>query len=237
MHVSIMEDTQEFDKWVEYSSRGGMETDHHEIRSHRVPREPRAFPIHRLLLVFMAVALSAGFINADLATSESASADPLSAPESVRWIDPRADRGSRLDESAEGDTAVRTANPERTGRQSAVKKLPPVPPIEKAIAYALAQQGKPYRWAQAGPYGFDCSGLVLAAYRQIGIKLPHFTGTMIAFGKRISRQDMQRGDVVFPSSGHVGIYLGNGMMVHASSSKGRIVVAKVYSFYAARRLV
>lgn len=125
----------------------------------------------------------------------------------------------------------------RAARKLERKARPrPKPLVEIAISYALAQKGDPYRWAKAGPNSFDCSGLVLASFKRIGIKLPHYTGSMINYGKRVKRADMRRGDIIFPSSGHVGIYLGKGMMVHASSGKGKVVVAKVYAFYAARRL-
>ena|SRR5687767_719708 len=109
--------------------------------------------------------------------------------------------------------------------------------IEVVIGYALAQQGDRYVFATSGPNTFDCSGLVLAAFKQIGLKLPHFTGALIKLGKPVSRNSLQRGDLVFPQQGHVGIYLGGGQMVHASGSKQKIVVAKVYGFYAARRLI
>lgn len=228
--MSTMEDEREISKWEAFATRRT-----HEIHSHRKPREPRAFPIHRLLLAFMVVALSAGFINTSVATPEPASASPLSAPQSLRWVMPVPAPTPAFDTGSEVDTA--RGIPERSSRTSAVRKPPPVTPLEKVIAYALAQQGKPYRWAQAGPSGFDCSGLVLASFKQIGIKLPHYTGTMIGYGKKIPRSAMQRGDIVFPTSGHVAIYLGNNMMVAASSGQGKIVVQKVYSFYAARRLV
>lgn len=109
--------------------------------------------------------------------------------------------------------------------------------IEIVIGYALQQQGDRYVFATSGPNTFDCSGLVLAAFKQIGLKLPHFTGSLIKLGSRVSRDSMRRGDIVFPQSGHVGIYLGNGMMVHASGSKQSVAVSKVYGFYAARRLI
>jgi cell wall-associated NlpC family hydrolase len=109
--------------------------------------------------------------------------------------------------------------------------------VEVIIQFALAQQGDPYVWAKAGPNAYDCSGLVLRAYSQVGINLPHYTGTMINKGSKVSRANLQRGDIIFPTSGHVGIYLGNGQMIHASSGKGKVVVAPMYSFYAARRLV
>lgn len=233
MHVSNIEDTREIEAWDAYANKAGYESSH-VIRSHRAPSQPRAFPLHRLLLAFMVVALSAGWLNAS-AIPEPASASPLGEPQSLRWVMPVPTTIPAFDTGSEVDTA--RGIPERSSRTSAVRKPPPVLPIEKVIAYALAQQGKPYRWAQAGPSGFDCSGLVLAAYKQIGIKLPHYTGTMIGYGKKIPRSAMQRGDIVFPTSGHVAIYLGNNMMVAASSGQGKVVVQKVYSFYAARRLV
>lgn len=120
-----------------------------------------------------------------------------------------------------------------------VHKPPLAPPSSKAevaLRFALSQVGKPYVWAADGPGSYDCSGLVMTAYAKVGIKLPHFTGTMIRFGKRVSRSQLQRGDIVFPTSGHVGIYLGNNTFVHASSSRGRVSVTKLYSFYAGRRI-
>lgn len=132
---------------------------------------------------------------------------------------------------------VDTGDKARVSRDTGRKpQATPVSRVETAVRFALAQQGDPYRWARSGPNAYDCSGLVLRAFAQIGIKLPHYTGTMIGYGKRVNRAQLIRGDMVFPSSGHVGIYLGGGEMVHASSSKGRVVVGTLYTFYAARRL-
>jgi cell wall-associated NlpC family hydrolase len=77
----------------------------------------------------------------------------------------------------------------------------------------------------------------MQAFAKIGIKLPHYTGTMMKYGKKVSRGELKRGDILFPTSGHVVIYLGNGMQVAASSGKGRVVTQKVTGFYTARRLV
>lgn len=109
--------------------------------------------------------------------------------------------------------------------------------VETAIAFALAQLGKPYVYGAAGPRAYDCSGLVMVAFSKIGLRLPHFTGALIKLGSGVSKAAMQRGDIVFPQSGHVGIYLGGGMMVHAPQSGDVVKVSKVYAFYAARRLV
>ena len=87
----------------------------------------------------------------------------------------------------------------------------------QALRFALTRRGDPYVWGAAGPSSFDCSGLVLWAYAQVGISLPHFTGNQWNMGVHVSRADLQPGDLVFfyPDIGHVGLYIGNGLMVDA----------------------
>ena len=87
----------------------------------------------------------------------------------------------------------------------------------EALQFALSRQGDPYVWGAAGPGAFDCSGLVLWAYAQVGISLPHFTGDQWNMGVHVARADLQPGDLVFfyPDIGHVGLYIGNGLMVDA----------------------
>jgi peptidoglycan DL-endopeptidase CwlO len=87
----------------------------------------------------------------------------------------------------------------------------------QALQFALSRRGDPYVWGAAGPSSFDCSGLVLWAYAQVGISLPHFTGDQWNMGVHVSRADLQPGDLVFfyPDIGHVGLYIGNGLMVDA----------------------
>lgn len=109
--------------------------------------------------------------------------------------------------------------------------------VGAVLTYAKAQLGKPYVWAAAGPNGFDCSGLVVASYARAGINLPHQTGGLIGRGRSVSRAQLQPGDLVFPSSGHVGIYLGDGMMIHAPHPGDHVRIAKVYAFYAGRRII
>lgn len=109
--------------------------------------------------------------------------------------------------------------------------------VAVVIAFALAQVGKPYVWAAAGPGAYDCSGLVMAAFARVGISLPHQTGGIIGRGRPVGRGELQPGDIVFPSSGHVGIYIGGGRMVHAPTPGDHVRVAPVYAFYTARRLL
>ncbi|WP_189957519.1 C40 family peptidase [Streptomyces alanosinicus] len=98
-----------------------------------------------------------------------------------------------------------------------------------AIAYAYAKLGSPYVWGAAGPSAFDCSGLVQAAYRSTGISLPRTTYAQINAGRRVSRSELQPGDLVFFYSGvsHVGIYVGNGQMIHAPNPSAPVRLAPV----------
>ena len=132
---------------------------------------------------------------------------------------------------------VEQAPREELVSRSAARKASRTTRINKAINYALAQRGDRYRWGATGPSRWDCSGLVMKSFSKIGIKLPHYTGGMLKKGKKVTKKNLKRGDIIFPQRGHVAIYLGNGKMVAASSGKGKVVVQKVYGFYAARRLL
>ncbi len=88
---------------------------------------------------------------------------------------------------------------------------------EQALRAALTRLGDPYVWGGAGPDDFDCSGLVMWSYAQVGISLQHFTGDQWNEGEHISRNQLQPGDLVFffADISHVGMYIGNGMMIDA----------------------
>lgn len=93
----------------------------------------------------------------------------------------------------------------------------------QALRFALAKLGDPYVWAAAGPSTFDCSGLVMWAYEHVGISLAHFTGDQWNEGQHIPLSELQPGDLIFMYGlDHVGMYVGNGMMVDAPST-GQVV--------------
>jgi cell wall-associated NlpC family hydrolase len=98
-----------------------------------------------------------------------------------------------------------------------------------AVQAALTRIGDPYVWGAAGPGQFDCSGLVMWAFQQAGISLPHSSYAQAAGGQAVSRDQMQPGDVVsyYSDASHVGIYIGDGMMVHASTFGVPVRVAPV----------
>ena len=110
-----------------------------------------------------------------------------------------------------------------------------------AVDTALAQLGDPYVWAGAGPNVYDCSGLTEFAYRAAGVALPHSSGMQATAGVPVARANLQPGDLVFFYSpvGHVGMYIGNGLMVHAPTS-GDVVrvtgVDTIRGYNTARRI-
>jgi cell wall-associated NlpC family hydrolase len=99
-----------------------------------------------------------------------------------------------------------------------------------ALRAALTQRGKPYVWGAAGPDSYDCSGLVMWAFAQEGIELPHYTGDQWNSGMHVSRADLEPGDLVFffPDISHVGLYIGNGLMVDAPSTGQVVQVQPVF---------
>ena len=96
-----------------------------------------------------------------------------------------------------------------------------------AISYALSQVGDRYVAAAAGPDAFDCSGLTLAAWRQAGVSLPHYSYAQFSSVRRIPDSELQPGDLVFyfgSGAHHVGMYIGNGKMVHAANPRDGVEI-------------
>lgn len=108
-----------------------------------------------------------------------------------------------------------------------------------ALAAGLTRVGAPYVWGAVGPDQFDCSGLVQWAFHQVGKNVPRTSQQQSNFGTPVDQKDLQPGDVVFFYSevSHVGIYAGNGLMLHASTFGVPVQVAPMGStpFHSARR--
>ena len=100
----------------------------------------------------------------------------------------------------------------------------------QALQAAITREGDPYIWGAAGPGQFDCSGLVVWAYAQEGIALPHYTGSLWNSGVHVARADLEPGDLVFffADISHVGIYIGDGMMIDAPDFGVPVKVDPVY---------
>lgn len=149
-------------------------------------------------------------------------------------------------------TTQRQAN--QTSRNRVAAAAPaeqPVAPVSgnadpralTAVAYAKSKIGSAYVWGAAGPSAFDCSGMTLAAYRAAGVSLPHSSRAQFGMGRSVSRGDLRPGDLLFWYSPvhHVGIYVGNGMFVHARNPRVGVVMQSLASYPApysgARRIV
>jgi peptidoglycan DL-endopeptidase CwlO len=114
---------------------------------------------------------------------------------------------------------------------------PAVPTESSAAATAVAaaerRVGDPYGWGAAGPGAFDCSGLVMWAYEQAGIDLPHYSGAQFSDTTQISMSDLQPGDLVFPANPgeHVAMYIGNGEIVQAPYTGADVQIVPLSGFF------
>jgi peptidoglycan DL-endopeptidase CwlO len=125
----------------------------------------------------------------------------------------------RMVEASRDSTRVSTADVPVSGRAAA------------AVHFAMAQIGKPYVYGAAGPSAYDCSGLTMAAWAAAGVGLPHSSSAQYSSGTHISASQLQPGDLVFYYSpiSHVGMYIGNGMIVNAENPSAGIRVTGLYS--------
>ena len=112
--------------------------------------------------------------------------------------------------------------------------------VDKVLNFASQQLGKPYVWGAQGPNSFDCSGLTYYVYKNAaGITLPRTSVEQSKYGTTVSKSNLKAGDLIFfdtsgPNDGgvsHVGIFVGNGQMIHASSSQKKIVKVSVETSY------
>ncbi|KES03820.1 hypothetical protein BU52_28705 [Streptomyces toyocaensis] len=137
---------------------------------------------------------------------------------------------SRLTPEQRADRADGTTRAPRPSAASgfAVSRAPGARAAE-AVAYAYRKIGSPYVWGATGPDAFDCSGLVQAAYRSAGVSLPRTTYAQIGAGRRVARSELLPGDLVFfyPGISHVGIYVGDGRMIHAPNPSAPVRLAPV----------
>lgn len=107
---------------------------------------------------------------------------------------------------------------------------------ESIASSAKQLLGVPYVWGGSSPKGFDCSGFVLYVYNQAGFNLPRMADAQYKVGLPIRQKDLRPGDLVFfstyePGPSHVGIYLGNGDFIHASSGAGHIMITSLSKPY------
>ncbi|HSI93231.1 MAG TPA: NlpC/P60 family protein [Jiangellaceae bacterium] len=178
----------------------------------------------------------AGTTTASAPSQSTASAAPAPSPTSAPAPVPP--------QSAPAPVPPESAPPPAPAQSSPPPAPPPVASgADRAIAYARAQLGKPYQWGGAGPDAFDCSGLTMRAWQQGGKQLPHWSVAQARMVTRVSYAELRPGDLIFWSDNgqpsgtyHVGLYIGNGQMIHAPRPGKVVEVQRVFywrtpSFY------
>jgi peptidoglycan DL-endopeptidase CwlO len=151
--------------------------------------------------------------------------------------------------TAAATTTAVTTGPTTTSATTTTVTAPapaPSPPLPagypQAASIALHYLGIPYKWGGASPStGFDCSGLVMYVYAQLGVQLPHQAAAQYTYGVAVPRSQLQPGDLVFYDGlSHVAIYIGNGEVVHAPQTGDVVRIAPLsqagLSYVGARRL-
>jgi cell wall-associated NlpC family hydrolase len=118
---------------------------------------------------------------------------------------------AKTDTNKESRAATKTSPDQRRGSVTGSRKG------AKALAYAKAQLGEPYARSGAGPSSWDCSGLTMMAWASVGVSLPHSSRQQFGRGQPVAKSDLQSGDLIFFYSdiSHVGLYAGNGQVIHA----------------------
>ena len=103
----------------------------------------------------------------------------------------------------------------------------------RVVAIAMQYLGVPYRWGGASPSsGFDCSGLTMYVYAQVGVSLPHYAAAQYQLGTPVSRDQLQPGDLVFFNNlGHMGMYIGGGNMIHAPQTGDVVKISSINEPY------
>lgn len=154
----------------------------------------------------------------------------LTAAERARYEAANAARTTAASGSTAGSGGA-TGTGSGTGAGAAPTGTAPAPNARaaQAVAFAYGALGKPYVWGATGPSAYDCSGLTQAAWRAAGVALPRTTYTQINAGQRVSRSELAPGDLVFFYSGisHVGLYIGDGRMIHAPRPGAPVRIAPV----------
>lgn len=163
----------------------------------------------------------------ELATQQAAAkteSDTMKARKTA--IEAQVAERTRMLSGIESEIAAIERQQEEAARRRAAAAKAPVTdygnptraPKSEVVKIALSKLGSPYKYAASGPNSFDCSGFTMWCYAQVGVSLPHSSRAQINVGERVSRANLQPGDLVFfgrTRIHHVGMYIGGGNFVHS----------------------
>jgi cell wall-associated NlpC family hydrolase len=151
-----------------------------------------------------------------LQAEEAARQALLAAQARARLVAQQQAAAARLNSTVLSATVQAPAPTSQSPSPSAVTTVAPPSHYGGVVGVAMAQLGKPYVYATAGPDTFDCSGLVVYSYAAVGVSLPHSSYELWNAGVYVSKDQLEPGDLVFfDGLGHVGIYIGGGQFIHA----------------------
>jgi cell wall-associated NlpC family hydrolase len=191
----------------------------------------------------------------DLKRVEQVSVDAISTDE-ARLKELKEEASSKVEQAqrlvdrltAEQQAALPTSLNAANGANGGHGGYSPPPPVQNGpaaqaiVSWAMARVGLPYVYGGSGPNSYDCSGFAMSAYASVGIRLPHGSRSQFNYGVPVAKSDLQPGDLVFYYSGpgHVGIYVGGGMIVDARNERVGVVYTPIdvgMPFVGARRLL
>ncbi len=159
----------------------------------------------------------------------------------------RSDLVTLEDKPAENFGVKRNSNSSSSSSSSSTSSSKPQSKGEKLVAFAKTFVGYPYVYGGSSPSGFDCSGFMQYVHRQMGYSIKRTATAQLSNGRKVSRDELQPGDLVFfgygSTASHVGMYIGNGKFVHAENSRTGVVISELFTGYysgrylTARRIV
>jgi cell wall-associated NlpC family hydrolase len=162
----------------------------------------------------------------------------LQAQEAARQAELRRELAARIaaqQQQAPAQALSSTVSPVASSNPSGSVSTGPAPPPthSNVVSIAMRYLGTPYVWGGASPAGFDCSGLVMYVFAQVGVSLPHSSYAQYGMGSPVSRDQLQPGDLVFfDGLGHVGIYVGGGSFIHAPHTGDVVRISSLSGWYA-----
>ena len=165
----------------------------------------------------------------------------LAAQARARLIQQQQAQQARVNSTVVGATVQAPVSPSDPNQ---VTTVAPPSHYGGVVGVAMAQLGKPYVWGTAGPSTFDCSGLVVYSFAQVGVSLPHSSYALWNVGVYVSKDQLEPGDLVFfDGLGHVGIYIGGGQFIHAPHTGDVVKISSLSdgwyasSYVGARRIL
>ncbi|TML44478.1 MAG: hypothetical protein E6G19_08715 [Actinobacteria bacterium] len=163
----------------------------------------------------------------------------LQAQEAARQAELRRELAARIAAQQQQAPAVALSSTvapvASSSSDSSSVSVGPAPPPTHSSVVSIAEHylGTPYVWGGASPAGFDCSGLVMYVFAQVGVSLPHSSYAQYGMGSPVSRDQLQPGDLVFfDGLGHVGIYVGGGSFIHAPHTGDVVKISSISGWYA-----